>query len=131
ILLLECQIPSLIIAIQESLSNEENFHLRLEELEALDEKRPEAQQCLECYQARISRNFNKKVHPRSFQIGDLVLAIRRPIIVTHRTKNKFVSKWEGPYVVQEAYTNGAYKLVVEDGLRIGPINGKFLKYYYA
>ena len=94
-------------------------------------KRLEAQQRLEYYQARISRTFNKKVHPRSFQVGDLVLAVRRPIIVTHHTKNKFVSKWDGPYVVQEAYTNGAYKLVVEDGLRIGPINSKFLKCYYA
>ena len=94
-------------------------------------KRIEAQQRLECYQARISRTFNKKVHPRSFQIGDLVLAIRRPIIVTHHTKNKFVSKQDEPYVVQEAYTNGAYKLVAEDGVRISPINDKFLKRYYA
>jgi hypothetical protein len=45
--------------------------------------------------------------------------------------NKFLSKWDGPYVVQEVYTNGAYKIVDENGLRIGPINGKFLKRYYA
>jgi hypothetical protein len=45
--------------------------------------------------------------------------------------NKFLSKWDGPYVVQEFYTNGAYKIVDENGLRIGPINGKFLKRYYA
>ncbi|KAL0412260.1 UNVERIFIED_CONTAM: hypothetical protein Slati_3815700 [Sesamum latifolium] len=125
------QIPSLRIAIQEGLTEEENARLRLEELEALDEKRLEAQQRLECYQARLSKAFNKKVRPRSFQVGDLVLAVRRPIITTHRTGNKFLSKWDGPYVVQEAYTNGAYKLVAEDGLRIGPINGKFLKRYYA
>ncbi|KAL9384217.1 hypothetical protein Peur_024540 [Populus x canadensis] len=43
----------------------------------------------------------------------------------------FLSKWDGPYVVQEVYTNGAYKIVDENGLRIGPINGKFLKRYYA
>ena len=127
VLQLERQIPSLRIAIQ-GLSNEDNVCLRLEELEALEEKRLEAQQRIECYQARISRTFNKKVHPRSFQVGDLVLVVQRPIMVTHRTKNKFVSKWDGPYVVQEAYTNGAYKLVAEDGLRIGPINGKFLKH---
>ena len=48
---LECQIPSLRIAIQEGLSNEDNVRLHLEELEALDEKRLEAQQQLECYQA--------------------------------------------------------------------------------
>ena len=63
ILPLERQIPSLRIAIQEGLSNEDNVRLRLEELEALDEKRLEAKQRLECYQARISRTFNKKVRP--------------------------------------------------------------------
>ncbi|KAL0416649.1 UNVERIFIED_CONTAM: hypothetical protein Slati_3496800 [Sesamum latifolium] len=131
VLPLEQQIPSLRIAIQEGLTEEENARIRLEELEALDEKRLEAQQRLECYQARLSKAFNKKVRPRSFQVGDLVLAVRRPIITTHRTGNKFLSKWDGPYVVQEAYTNCAYKLIAEDGLQIGPINGNFLKRYYA
>ena len=42
VLPLERQIPSLRIAIQEGLTNEENVRLRLEELEALDEKRLEA-----------------------------------------------------------------------------------------
>ena len=131
VLPLEQQIPSLRIAIQEGLTNEENVHLRLQELEALDEKRLEAQQRLECYQARLSRAFNKKVRPRSFQIGDLVLAIRRPIIISRRMGNKFLSNWDGPYVVKEVYSNGAYKIVDKDGLRVGPINGKFLKRYYA
>ncbi|KAL0354313.1 UNVERIFIED_CONTAM: hypothetical protein Sangu_1012600 [Sesamum angustifolium] len=44
----EQQIPSLRIAIQEGLTKEENVQIRLEELEALDEKRLEAQQTLEC-----------------------------------------------------------------------------------
>ncbi|KAL0337534.1 UNVERIFIED_CONTAM: hypothetical protein Scaly_2028500 [Sesamum calycinum] len=61
VLPLEQQIPSLRIAIQEGLTEEENARIRLEELEALDEKRLEAQQRLECYQARLSRAFNKKV----------------------------------------------------------------------
>ncbi|KAL0447776.1 UNVERIFIED_CONTAM: hypothetical protein Slati_1905500 [Sesamum latifolium] len=86
-------------------------------------KKLEAQQRLECYQARLSRAFNKKVRSRSFQVGDLVLAVRRPIITTHRTGNKFTSKWDGPYVVKEVYTNGAYKLIAEDGLRIGQSMG--------
>ncbi|KAI3454926.1 hypothetical protein Pfo_011589 [Paulownia fortunei] len=90
-------------------------------LKALDEKRLEVQQRLECYQARLSRAFNKKVRSRSFQVGNLVLAMRRPIITTHRIGNKFTSKWDGPYVVKEVYTNGAYKLVAENGLRIGPL----------
>ncbi|KAK4388594.1 hypothetical protein Sango_2466000 [Sesamum angolense] len=131
VLPLEQQIPSLRIAIQEGLTEEKNAQIRLEELEALDEKRLEAQQRLECYQARLSRAFNKKVRLRSFQVGDLVLAVRRPIITTHRMGNKFLPKWDGPYVVKEAYTNGVYKLVAEDGLIIDSINGKFLKRYYT
>ena len=131
VLPLESQIPSLRIAIQEGLTQEENARLRLEELEALDEKRLEAQQRIECYQARMSKSFNKKVRPRSFQVGDLVLAVRRPIIITHKTGSKFVPKWDGPYIVQEVYTGGAYKIVDQDGVRVGPINGKYLKKYYA
>jgi hypothetical protein len=48
---LECQISSLRIAIKEELFKEDNVRLRLEELEALDERHLEAQQQLECYQA--------------------------------------------------------------------------------
>ena len=115
VLPLERQIPSLRIAIQEGLSNEDNVRLRLEELEALDEKRLEAQQCLECYQARISRTFNKKVRPRSFQVGDLILAIQRPITITHHTKNKFVSKWDNHVLfkkpIQMEHTSWFLKMV--------------------
>ncbi|XP_074300520.1 uncharacterized protein LOC141631796 [Silene latifolia] len=113
------------------LTDDENDKLRLTALEALDEKILEAQQKLQCYQARLSRAFNKKVRPRSFQVGDLVLTVQRPIITSHKPVGKFTSKWDGPYVVQEVYTNGAYKIVDEDGVRVGPINGKFLKRYYS
>ncbi|XP_074271374.1 uncharacterized protein LOC141595307 [Silene latifolia] len=93
VLPLEMQISSLRIAIQEELTEDENDKLRLAELEALGEKRLEAQQKLQCYQAS--------------------------------------SKWDGPYMVQKVYTNGAYKIADEDGVLIGPINGKFLKRYYS
>ncbi|XP_070013537.1 uncharacterized protein [Nicotiana sylvestris] len=112
------------------LTEEENACLRLEELESLDEKKLEAQQSLDCYQTRLSRAFNKKVRLRSFQVGDQVLAVRRPIITSRKSGGKFMSKWDGPYVVQEAYSSGAYKLVDAHGMRISLINGKFLKRYY-
>ena len=131
VLPLESQIPSLRMAIQEDLTDKENAKLRVQELEALDERRLEAQQHLECYQARLSKAFNKKVRPRSFQTGDLILALHRPIITTHKTKSKFTSKWDRSYVIQEVYTNEAYLIMAEDGLRIGPINSKFLKQYYV
>ncbi|XP_070008529.1 uncharacterized protein [Nicotiana sylvestris] len=130
VLPLERQIPSLRLAIQEGIIDEENTRLRLAELEALDEKRLEAQQIFKCYQARLSHAFNKRVRSRSFQVGDQVIVVQRPIITSHKPIGKFTSKWDGPYVVQEAYSSGAYKLVDAAGMRIGPINGKFLKKYY-
>uniref|UniRef100_A0A803MTF5 RNase H type-1 domain-containing protein n=1 Tax=Chenopodium quinoa TaxID=63459 RepID=A0A803MTF5_CHEQI len=128
---LEVQIPSLRIAIQEGLTSYENDKLRLAELEALDEKILQAQQKLQCDQARITHAFRKKVRPRSFQVGDMVLAVTRHIITSRKTGNKLTSKWDGPYVVREVYTNGAYKIFDAEGLRVGPINGKFLKRYYS
>ncbi|KAM0956620.1 hypothetical protein ACFX2A_025368 [Malus domestica] len=118
------------MAIQEGLIEEENTKLQFQELEALDEIRLKAQQHLECYQARLSKAFNKKVRPRSFQTGDLVLALRRPIITTHKTKSKFTSKWDRPYLIQEVYTNDTYLIMAEDGMKINPINDRFLKCYY-
>ena len=49
----------------------------------------------------------------------------------HKIENKFILKWDSPYVVQEVYTNGVYKIVHKDGIRVGPINARFLKRYYA
>uniref|UniRef100_A0A2N9F042 Integrase catalytic domain-containing protein n=1 Tax=Fagus sylvatica TaxID=28930 RepID=A0A2N9F042_FAGSY len=92
-------VPRNIMTDNEGLTNEENTRLRLEELKALDEKRLEAQQHLECYQAGLSQAFNKKVKPQSFQQGDLVLSVQRPINTLHKIGNKFTSKWDGPYVV--------------------------------
>lgn len=83
--LLEFQIPSLRLAIQEVLTEEENARLRLAELEVLDEKRLEAQKNFKCYQACLSRAFNMKVHLRCFKVRDKVLVVRRPIITSHKS----------------------------------------------
>ena len=45
---------------------------------------------------------------------------------------KFTPKWEGLYVVKEAHDSGYYYLAKMDGTPLAdPINGKWLKQYYA
>ena len=123
--------PSLRVALTTKITSENNDRLHLQELEALDEKWLQAQQHIELYQARILKAFNKKVKQRVFQKGDLVLAVRRPMIMTYKTKGKFQPKWEGPFVIETVYSNGAYRLMTSDGdLLMMPINDKFLKKYY-
>ena len=51
--------------------------------------------------------------------------------LTYKTKDKFLPKWKGPYVVEMVYSNGAYHLTNPNGNTLMmPVNGKFLKKYY-
>ena len=53
---------------QDRLTIEDNVKLRLQELEAIDEKWLEAQQALEYYQTRMSKAFDKQVNLASFRL---------------------------------------------------------------
>ena len=68
VLPLEVDIPSLRVSLKGLVTDEDNHTMRLQELELLDEKRQASfdQKCM-------SKAFNKKVHHREFQVGDLVL----------------------------------------------------------
>ena len=66
-----------------------------------------------------------------FQKGDLVLSVRRPMVMTHKMKEKFQLKWERPFVVESVYSNRAYRLItLDDDKLMMPINDRFLKKYY-
>jgi len=56
--------PSLRVTLATKMTKKGNDRIRLQELEALDERRLQAQQRIELYQARISIAFNKKVKER-------------------------------------------------------------------
>ena len=74
---LEIQMLSLRVDLATKVTERDNDRLRLQELEALGEKRLQTQQRIELYQARISKAFNKKkIKERVFQIGDLILTVR-------------------------------------------------------
>ncbi|XP_020700078.2 uncharacterized protein LOC110112261 [Dendrobium catenatum] len=59
VLPLEIELPSLRVAIQYDLTQEQNARLRTEELDALDEVRLLAQQNLEIYRARMTKSFDR------------------------------------------------------------------------
>ncbi|PKU61773.1 hypothetical protein MA16_Dca029192 [Dendrobium catenatum] len=80
----------------------------------------------------MTKSFDRMVRPRSFQEGELVLVQRRPIIPHRKIGGKFVSNWEGPFVIEKVYQGGAYQLIDLNGQRpMPPINGRYLKKYYA
>ncbi|XXG41880.1 hypothetical protein AAC387_Pa01g2252 [Persea americana] len=77
---LEVQISSLRVSLQNKMTQESNIKLRLQELDNLDERRLEALQSVELYQARKAGSFDKKVRQHAHKKGDLVLAVKRPMV---------------------------------------------------
>ena len=66
---------------------------------------------------------------RKFKLGNMV--VKRKMIKPGGPASKFQPNWEGPFVVKEAYSGNAYKLVNADGDELGhPWNGLYLKRFY-
>lgn len=59
-----------------------------------------------------SESHSENIRHQSFQVGNLLLTVRRQL--SPHIEN-VISKWNGLYVLQEIYINGAYKLVDKDG----------------
>ncbi|KAJ8627663.1 hypothetical protein MRB53_020970 [Persea americana] len=99
------------------MTQESNVKLRLQELDNLDKRRLKALQSVELYQAHMAGSFDKKVRQRAHKMGDLVLAVKRPMVFAHKSKGKFEPKWEGPFVIDKVLSNGAYVLLNMEGER--------------
>jgi len=110
------------VALETKMIERDNDRLYLQELKALDKKWLQAQQRIKLYQARILKAFNKNVKERIFQKEDLVLAVRRPMAMTHKIKGKFQPRWEGPFMVATVYSNWAYRLANPNGDNAPDIN---------
>ncbi|XP_070050127.1 uncharacterized protein [Nicotiana tomentosiformis] len=69
----EVEIPSLRVVVETEIDNDEWVKTRLEQLSLIDEKRLAAVCHGQLYQKRMARAYNKKVRPRKFEVGQLVL----------------------------------------------------------
>ena len=84
------------------------------------------------YQQRMTKAYTQAVRPRAFTEGQLVLRIAEHVRKNLSGPSKFALKWEGPYIIRKAHDSGYYYLTKEDGTVLTePINGKWLKQYYA
>ena len=80
----------------------------------------------------MAKAYAQTVHPKAFTKGQLVLRTVEHVRKTLPEPSKFALKWEGPYIIKEAHNSGYYYLTKEDGtILTNPINGKWLKQYYA
>ncbi|GKV01686.1 hypothetical protein SLEP1_g14226 [Rubroshorea leprosula] len=77
-----------------------NGQLLRENLDLLDDVREEARLRTLAYKQKIANFYNKRVRPRTFKVGDLIL--RKACLTGFETRfGKLAPNWEGPYTVAE------------------------------
>eukprot|EP00261_Vitis_vinifera_P017792 XP_010647599.1 PREDICTED: uncharacterized protein LOC100853095 [Vitis vinifera] len=130
VLPIEIEMRSLRVALEQHISEAEWAQARYDQLSLLDEKILRAIDHVQAYQRKMTRAFRKRVRPRKFQRGDLVLKVLRGLISDPR--GKFRPSWSGPYVIQDLTREGAAWLTDLDGNQFTePVNVDQLKKFYA
>ncbi|KAI5402212.1 hypothetical protein KIW84_050005 [Lathyrus oleraceus] len=82
------------------------------------------------YQQRVKKAFDKKVKPRVFRDGDLVL--KKVLSFAPDSRDKWTPNYEGSYVVKRAFSGGALMLTTMDGEDFTrPVNSDAVKKYFA
>ena len=93
----EIKMGSLRVALEYQISETEWAQSHYDHLSLLNERRLRAADHVQAYQRKMTRTFRKRVKPRKFQEGDLVLKVLRGLI--NDPRGKFIPNWSGPYVI--------------------------------
>ena len=107
-----------------------NTEFIIKELDTADELRETEAVRIASYQRRLEILYNKRVKPRVFQSGNLVL---RKVFenIADLVAGKFQANWEGPYIVTREDQFGSYALNKLDGTPVPRMwNAMHLKRYY-
>ena len=88
-------------------TEEEAEEARQDGVDLLEEGRLLALSRSSIYQQSLRRYHNRKVRPRSFQEGDLVLRLIQRTAGQH----KLSAPWEGPFIISKVLGNDAYYLI--------------------
>jgi hypothetical protein len=84
---------------------------REDSLDQLEEARDVALLHSAQYQQSLRRYHARRVQPRGFQVGDLVLRLRQDA----RGRHKLTPLWEGPFIIAKIFKPGTYKLANDQG----------------
>ena len=98
-----------------------------DDVDLLDEARDIALSRTATYQQSLRNYHNRRLHTRSFVVGDLVLRLKQKKV------HKLASPWEGPFIIHEVIGGGAYHLkhAKSGELSHNPWNVAHLRSFYA
>ncbi|XP_070010567.1 uncharacterized protein [Nicotiana sylvestris] len=106
----EVEIPSLRVIQEVELNDAEWIMSLYDQLALIDGKRMNAVCHGQLYQNRMSRAFKKRVKPRQFALGQLVL--KKIFPHQDEAKGKFSPNWQGTFDITVAFTKHVYTKII-------------------
>jgi hypothetical protein len=101
---------------------------RLLDLSSLDEWRSEAYENARLFKEKVKQWHDRRILKREFHVGEKVLLYRSRL---RFFVGKLLSKWEGPFIIEEVYRSGAIKIASLKGNTTQVVNGQRLKHYIS
>ena len=100
---------------------------RQDSLDALEEERDVAKARSAVYRQQALRYQSREVRAKTYNVGELVLRL------PEKKKDKLKPKWEGPFIIDEVLTGGAYRLrdASDNRFEPNPWNAARLRRFYA
>ena len=80
------------------------------------------------FKEKVNRWHDKRIQKREFNVGDHVLLYNSHLRLF---VGKLLSKWEGPYIIEEVYHSGAIKINNAEGTNPKVVNGQRIKHYIS
>jgi hypothetical protein len=101
---------------------------RLLDLSSLDEWRNEAYENARLFKEKVKQWHDRRILKREFHVGEKVLLYRSRL---RFFVGKLLSKWEGPFVIEEVYRSGAVKIASLKDYTTQVVNGQRLEHYIS
>nr|KYP39757.1 Pro-Pol polyprotein [Cajanus cajan] len=131
ILPIDINLQSIHIQKQNELPIDDYWNLMYDELISLEEERLIALQNIVQQKERVEKySYNKKVKTQRFRVGDLVLKVILPVDQKSRYLGKWSYNWDGPFIVEQAYSKNAYVIKAINSNICKVMNGKYLKHFH-
>jgi hypothetical protein len=101
---------------------------RLLDLSSLDEWTSEAYENARLFKEKVKQWHDRRILKREFHVGEKVLLYRSRL---RFFVGKLLSKWEGPFIIEEVYRLGAIKIASLKDNTMQLVNGQRLKHYIS
>ena len=85
---------------------------RLFDISSLDEWRTQAYENAKLFKEKVKRWHDKRIQKREFKVGEYILLYNSHF---RFFAGKLLSKWEGPYIIEEFYRSRAIKINNAEG----------------